>query len=496
MMCIGIILIFMKTIFFKTNNNTNYLFNNLNNYTTIIHPLITSFYNEYVKTGRINYSNYPAYSKDDLEYYEKKFNFFIRHNIISLPNAYNKSNTLTTNILPIQIKQQVANLTQLVFEVTELCNFDCTYCGYGDLYNDYGIRERKNLTFSQIKPFIRQLVKLKKSKLNNNYNRKFYISFYGGEPLLNMNFIKEAVSFFEKTKLDEEIHFSMTTNGWFLNKHIEYFVKHNFHILISLDGNKNGNKYRILHNGQETFEKVYYNAKMIQKIYPEYYKNNINFNAVFTNISNEKSINNFFKENFEKKPTVYPLNDSGIAEDKINDFNEMFKIPKIEDYLDFSPENIRFVNLSKFLRFTLKLEKNSLASLFHNHINKHNPTGTCFPFARKMFITAQGNVLPCERIGHQFSLGNIYSRIDFLDFENIAKQYNKYYEKMINLCSKCYKKDTCSQCMFNLNIEEDRVSCHSFKNESSFRNELTYYISEIEDNPASIKISFETLIIE
>jgi len=32
---------------------------------------------------------------------------------------------------------QLANLKQVVFEVTDACNLKCKYCGYGEFYNDY-----------------------------------------------------------------------------------------------------------------------------------------------------------------------------------------------------------------------------------------------------------------------------------------------------------------------------------------------------------------------
>ena len=35
------------------------------------------------------------------------------------------------------------------------------------------------------------------------------------------------------------------------------------------------------------------------------------------------------------------------------------------------------------------------------------PTGTCIPFSRKLFVTVNGKILPCERIGHNNFLGSI-----------------------------------------------------------------------------------------
>ncbi len=35
----------------------------------------------------------------------------------------------------------INNLPQLVFEVTDACNFRCKYCGYADIYEGYDKRE-------------------------------------------------------------------------------------------------------------------------------------------------------------------------------------------------------------------------------------------------------------------------------------------------------------------------------------------------------------------
>ncbi|MFQ7087655.1 MAG: hypothetical protein ACLRTD_24790 [Bacteroides sp.] len=69
-----------------------------------------------------------------------------------------------------------------------------------------------------------------------------------------------------------------------------------------------------------------------------------------------------------------------------------------------------------------------------------------------MFVTVTGKILPCERIGQQFALGKVTADSGVeLDLEAIADKYNTYYAKMENQCSKCYKAESCIQCIFNLN---------------------------------------------
>lgn len=46
---------------------------------------------------------------------------------------------MTEYISPNQILNNLANLPQLVFEVTDSCNLKCKYCAYGEFYGSSDI---------------------------------------------------------------------------------------------------------------------------------------------------------------------------------------------------------------------------------------------------------------------------------------------------------------------------------------------------------------------
>lgn len=65
----------------------------------------------------------------------------------------------------------------------------------------------------------------------------FYISFYGGEPLLNFSLIRRIVTFLGCCKEDKTPHFSITTNGSLINTSIlDFFSKNRFVVTLSFDG--------------------------------------------------------------------------------------------------------------------------------------------------------------------------------------------------------------------------------------------------------------------
>lgn len=52
------------------------------------------------------------------------------------------------------ILKQLVNLKQLTFELTDACNLQCKYCGYGELYSTHDKRENLYLDFSIAKQII------------------------------------------------------------------------------------------------------------------------------------------------------------------------------------------------------------------------------------------------------------------------------------------------------------------------------------------------------
>ena len=122
---------------------------------------------------------------------------------------------MTEYITSEHVLSNLANLPQLVFEVTDACNLKCKYCAYGEFYSDFDKREDNMLSVSKAIRLIDYLNQYWNSERNTSAKSFMYISFYGGEPLMNFNFIKEIVEYVE-TRLDcprRKFLFSMTTNA-------------------------------------------------------------------------------------------------------------------------------------------------------------------------------------------------------------------------------------------------------------------------------------------
>jgi uncharacterized protein len=214
-------------------------------------------------------------------------------------------------IIPERIKLALANIPQLVFEITDACNLKCKYCAYGEFYDDYDERRDKMLSAQKAIRLINYLVEFWHSNKNNSLKKNLYISFYGGEPLLNISFIQTIVDYIEnKTHcFNRPFRFSMTTNALLLHKYVDYLKDHDFNLLISLDGNKENTGYRIDKAGHCAFDRVVKNVDALRKKYPDYFKERVNFNAVLHNKNSVEEIYRFFKNKYDKIPSIGELND-------------------------------------------------------------------------------------------------------------------------------------------------------------------------------------------
>jgi len=90
------------------------------------------------------------------------------------------------------IKNNLINLRNICFEVTEKCNLNCKYCGLSkQLYQKYSERESRDLPFKKAKLMIDYLLNLWKEFYIPSTSFQFIMGFYGGEPLINIPLIKK-----------------------------------------------------------------------------------------------------------------------------------------------------------------------------------------------------------------------------------------------------------------------------------------------------------------
>lgn len=423
-------------------------------------------------------------------------------NSVLRPNIINDARITSRDVL-----SALVNLKQLTFEVTDACNLKCKYCGYGELYCGYDERHNSFMDFQCAQSIIDYLVRIWEEHRLDVQNHHTYVSFYGGEPLLNMPLIQQIVQYFEALHIDRNIVFSMTTNATCLDRYMDFLSDHKIHLLISLDGNSNNNAYRVTKDGKPSFPKVLHNVHLLQKTYPAYFDEMVSFNSVLHNLNSVESVFSFIKNSFGKIPTISELNNSNIREDKREVFEQMYQ-NKRTSMESFSEREslIDSLMMNDPDVYSLLLYLHQYSGNVYNDYNSllapvkcgHCiPTGTCMPFGKKMFITVNGKILQCEKIGQQFSLGKIQNGVVLLDAEKIADDYNRRLDHIQWLCSSCYRKGSCTQCMYFINeIDKPRAECQSYMTREMFNEYEQHCLVFLKEHPDLFKKLMTDIIIE
>lgn len=400
-----------------------------------------------------------------------------------------------TGLTAESIRRQLLNLRHLVFEVTDNCNLKCKYCGYGEFYNSYDERKSRNLPVDKAVRLIDYLFFLWKESGVDFYIHSLTVSFYGGEPLLNMSFIKQIQEYLENTySTCWNFNYSMTTNAMLLDKYMDYLVEKDFRLLISLDGDKESQGYRVDLRGENSFDRVFKNVKLLQCKYSDYFDKNVNFNSVLHDRNSTESIYHFMKYEFGKTTMVSELNSSGIREEKKDLFSKIFQSKQADFYraLSHNPQliNEMFYDVADTKMLYLYLEQYS-GNIFKHYTDlliekqqmSYLPTGTCVPFSKKLFLTVNGKILSCERIDQKYFLGVVDDENVMIDFEKIASFYNKLFNSIKKQCLKCYRNKFCQQCVFYIPNVENGGKCYGFMDKVGYNQFISNQKSYLQKNP-------------
>jgi uncharacterized protein len=502
-------------VLFKSKKGNRYVFDRKKKKTILCHPVLY-YLLELEDSGRdlkkwilelngaLDIEGVGRITIGEIKYYYRKYQILKQNGHFETSNQEER---LSSWLSPDSVKDLLANVSQVTFETTENCCLKCLYCGYGEFYIPQENRAEKAMEFSTVKNVIRYLLDYWNSPMNRSHGQNIYIGFYGGEPLLNFKLIEEVVNFMKNLNLQHNVvTFSITTNGILLDKYMDFLVENEFNLLISLDGGESNNSYRVFKNGKPAFMSIKKNVEALQSKYPDYFTRKVNFNAVIHNKNSISEVYNYFKQNFDKIPRVGGLDSFGIREDQKEAFWKAYSnlnesLYKNEDYSLIQREmfirlpNIQYV--SDFIHINNDFCFNNYNEMLYSLDNTGKlPTGTCLPFSRKIFVTANGKILQCERINHEYALGTVDENGVNIDFEDIAVKYSNWFGKIISQCDACYQSENCVQCIFYLDLSSDHTICNGFMNLEDYSKYLSSHIDFLENTPSMYSEILKKVVIK
>lgn len=470
--------------------------------------LIPTKSNFYINSSRKNYYLFvPEEMKSAMEsdvngdYYSRKLRFLEKNGLFAKDDI-----TFQTEYSEELVRQNLACLRQLLIEVTDCCNLKCKYCGYGEFYSNYDTRNTCNQSFENVKILIDFLLKLWTSEYNVSHDNSIAIGFYGGEPLLNMKLVKETISYIESHKpLNLNFRYNMTTNALLLDKYMDYLVEKDFQLLFSLDGNEYNNSYRIDKNGKPSFKKVKSNILKLKETYPIFFEDKVNFNTVLHNRNSVEESYKTIYELFGKVPRITELNTNGINPMRHKEFTQIFKSSRDNFKIIRNPEVMKAFKTQdettkQFHSMLMQYSGNYFEfyrDLFtYSEKDAYFPTSTCQPFERRLFLTVNGKILPCEKIGQGHSISTLSKGKLDLDCKAVAKYYSSLYQKVILSCHSCKLSKNCKQCLFLLQEKNNRLICPNITNNNKLIEMFSMFLSYAEEHPEDYEYLLSSIALE
>ena len=356
------------------------------------------------------------------------------------------------------ILYNLLNLKQVTFEVTDDCNLKCKYCGFGEMYTGYDIREAKYLSFNSIKPLIDYLCELWNTNLSDSSLPITFFSFYGGEPLLQYPLIHYAIQRGHEL-LGGEVTFSVTTNGTVLTpEKIDWLVAQHVELVISLDGTKTfHDKHRVYANGHGSYKRVHETLSYIAGNYPQH----LNLISLQMTLETYRDIDKI-AEKWHNDPLLRylaPSNIHGLAANFAKGVNKI----EYEDVRSFYEHLLDVYEHHQDWAVLRVLFEESIADWKERPIIEASgpvPMATCMPVNTKLYIDASKEIGVCEKMADMYRIGNIAKGIDWSKANSLVRSY---YDRRLERCKNCPAVRMCDMCLTALEYTDEQwdILCHN-----------------------------------
>ena len=327
----------------------------------------------------------------------------------------------------IDFKKRKTVVKALCLHIAHDCNLACKYC-FAEEGEYHGRRVVMSLEVG--KKALDFLI------ANSGKRRNLEVDFFGGEPLMNWEVVKELVRYgrSKEKEFDKNFRFTLTTNGVLLNDEVMEFVnKEMANVVLSIDGRKEVNdRMRPFRNGKGSYDLI---VPKFQKLAESRNQTNYYVRGTFThdNLDFAEDAIHFADLGF-KQMSIEPV--VGNDDEKYAIREE--DLPKImEEYDKLAKEFIKRKKEGKgfnFFHFMIDLEQGPCVA---------KKLSGCGSGTEYLAVTPWGDLYPCHQfVGQEeFLLGNVYDGITRQDICNEFKMCNVYAK---DKCKSCFAKYYCS----------------------------------------------------
>ena len=341
------------------------------------------------------------------------------------------------------------NMAKITLQVTQNCNFRCSYCPYTS--NSAGFRTHNSKRMS-LDIALRSIDFAKEHSIDT---KEFLISFYGGEPLLEYQLIKKVVAYSKQALLGKKLVFNFTTNASLITDEMAEFLEENdFELIVSLDGPKQINdRNRKLASGKgSAFDATMGALERIHDRYPKL------FEKTMCNMVMDPSCD---LDDYYRLTSLYPFLTDKVRISILDDDHMENKVPVSEAFFEKSQYYNFLELLTEIKRYDIQWLPNIKACDTYRVFNTEYkvdtvgfsqlrtddfPGGQCIPGAHAPMVTVDGRIVVCERINESLpilEIGDIYSGFRYDAAKTILNSAGIKREE----CRHCYALKFCDLCV-------------------------------------------------
>ena len=315
----------------------------------------------------------------------------------------------------------------LCLHVSHTCNLNCGYC-FASQGKYHG--ERALMSFEVGRRALDFLVE------NSGSRHNLEVDFFGGEPLMNFDVVKQLVAYarsVEKER-DKNFRFTLTTNGMLIDDDVIDFCNREMsNVVLSLDGRKEINdRTRVDYAGNGSYDRI---VPKFQKLVKARGGKNYYMRGTFTH-ANPDFTNDVFHmadlgfTELSMEPVVCAPDDpAALTEQDLAVVKEQYELLAF-DMLRREKEG----NPITFYHYMLDLENGPCI---------YKRISGCGSGTEYMAVTPWGDLYPCHQfVGEEaYKLGDIWSGVTNTALREEFRACNAYARPE---CRDCWAKLYCS----------------------------------------------------
>ena len=348
-------------------------------------------------------------------------------------------------------------VNQLSLAVSDQCNLRCGYCPHSNELDWVRSHRDVRMSAETARTAVRDFLHL------SRHAKTPSISFYGGEPMLDLDLIREVVALVRREASRDDYRLVIDTNGTRLDsKSVDFIAEERLHLQVSLDGPPHvHDRHRRTRRGEPTHAAIMAGLARLYAADPGVHER-IHYRVTLAPPTDPIEVGAWFAD--------FPLHrEAGIAEPPHVGAG-MADLSGVEpgrlglerdDYTEFrsrmSEARRRYVEtcvdegheaLDPLLR---ALFDDELITFYHRPRvrlgDEISPGGCCRPGQRRIHVRADGVYQPCERVGDGLEIGRAGEGLDFAAIERL---WERFMSALGERCLECWACRMCPLCFTSL----------------------------------------------